>query len=175
MLSIICVSPSHVALSSVTTSADLWHCRLGHPSSSVVESVIRFNKLACAPSRSSLVCDSCLRAKIHQLPYNNSAHVTTSLLELVHSDVWGPAVSFVGGFKYYVSFLDDFSRYTWIYLLKRKSDVEHAFHLFQKHVERLLNAKICALHSDWGGEYRRLSHHITHQGIRHRVTCPHTS
>jgi hypothetical protein len=80
--------PSHAALSSVTTSADLWHCRLGHPSSSVVESVIRSNKLACAPSRSSLVCDSCLRAKIHQLPYNNSAHVTTSPLELVHSDVW---------------------------------------------------------------------------------------
>jgi hypothetical protein len=49
------------------------------------------------------------------------------------------------------------------------------FTCFRTHVERLLNAKICALHSDWGGEYRRLSHHIMHQGIRHRVTCPHTS
>jgi hypothetical protein len=81
--------PSCAALSSVTTFADLWHCRLGHPSSIVVESVIRSNKLACAPSRSSLVCNSCLRAKIHQLSYNNFAHVTTSPLELLHSDVWG--------------------------------------------------------------------------------------
>jgi hypothetical protein len=133
--------PSHGALSSVTASADLWHYRLGHPSSSVIESVIRSNKLACAPSRSSSVCDPYLRAKVHQLPFHNSTHVTTSPLEHVHSDVWGHVVSSVGGFKFYGSFLDDFSRFTWIYLLKSKYDVEHAFHLFQKHVERLLNAK----------------------------------
>jgi hypothetical protein len=71
--------------------------------------------------------------------------------------------------------LDDFSRYTWIYLLKRKSDLEHAFHLFQKHAERLLNAKIHALQSDWDDEYRHLSRHIMHQGIRHHVTCSHAS
>ena len=88
---------------------------------------------------------------MHQLPYNNSSHVTNSPLELVHTDVWGPARTSVGGFKYYVSFLDDFSRFTWIYLIKRKSDVENIFYVFQNHVERLLNAKVHSVQFDWGG------------------------
>jgi hypothetical protein len=107
-----------VAYSSVTVSGDLWHSRLGHPSSSVVESIIRPNKLACAPSYVSAVCDSCQCAKVHQVSFSHSTHVTSSPLELVHFDVWGAAITSVGGFKFYVSFLDDFSRFTWIYLLK---------------------------------------------------------
>jgi histone deacetylase 1/2 len=122
-------------LSSVKVSTDRWHERLGHPSKSVVDLVLRTNKIACAPSSESSICDACQRAKVHQLPFHRSSHVTHSPLELIHSDVWGPAVTSVGGFKYYVSFLDDFSRFTWIYLLKRKSDVEPAFYSFQKHVE----------------------------------------
>jgi histone deacetylase 1/2 len=121
------------------------------------------------------VCDLCQRDKIHQLPYSLSSHVTTAPLELIHTDVWGPARVSVGGFRYYVSFLDDFSRFTWIYLLKRKSDVEHAFYSFQAHVERFLNSKILAVQSDWGGEYRRLHRFFDRIGIRHRVTCPHIS
>uniref|UniRef100_A0A8R7PCV6 GAG-pre-integrase domain-containing protein n=1 Tax=Triticum urartu TaxID=4572 RepID=A0A8R7PCV6_TRIUA len=81
-------SSRHV-LSVVKLTFDHWHKRLGHPSSSIVDSVIRLNKLACAPSRESLVCDACQRGKVHQLPYNNSSHVTNSPLELVHTDVWG--------------------------------------------------------------------------------------
>jgi histone deacetylase 1/2 len=112
---------------------------------------------------------------VHQLPFNNSAHVTLSPLELIHSDVWGPAVTSSGGFKYYVSFVDDFSRFTWIYFLKHKSDVERSFYSFQKHVEHLFNSKILAVQSDWGGEYHRLNRYFRDEGIVHRVTCPHTS
>uniref|UniRef100_A0A8R7VC78 GAG-pre-integrase domain-containing protein n=1 Tax=Triticum urartu TaxID=4572 RepID=A0A8R7VC78_TRIUA len=61
-------------LSVVKLTSEHWHKRLGHPSSSVVDSVIRLNKLPCAPSRESLVCDACQRGKMHQLPYNNSSH-----------------------------------------------------------------------------------------------------
>ena len=138
-------------LSGVKVSTDRWHQRLGHPSKSVVELVLRTNKIACAPSSESSICDACQRAKVHQLPFHRSTHVTTHPLELIHSDVWGPAITSVGGFKYYVSFLDDFSRFTWIYLLKRKSEVEHAFYSFQKHVERLFNSQILTVQSDWGG------------------------
>jgi hypothetical protein len=95
------------------------------------------------------VCDACQRAKSHQLPYNRSTRVSSFPLELVHSDVWGPAIASSSGFKYYVSFVDDFSRYTWIYLIKHKSDVEQIFYDFQHHVERLLDTKIRAIQSDW--------------------------
>ena len=96
-------------------------------------------------------------------------------LELIHSDVWGPAVASSGGFKYYVSFVDDYSRFCWIYLLKHKSDVEHVFYAFQAHVERLLDTKIKAVQSDWGGEYHKLHRYFQTTGISHRVSCPHTS
>lgn len=110
-------------LASTTLSAD--HRRLGHPSLSVIESV--FNKIVCALPSESSVCDLCQHAKVHQLPYSRSSHCSNSPLELVHSDMWAAALSHVGGFRYYVSFVDDFSRYTWIYHLKCKSVVEKYF------------------------------------------------
>jgi len=58
------------------------------------------------------------KAKSHQLPYPQSDSVSSFPLQLVFSDVWGPAPSSVGHYQYYVSFIDDFSKYTWIYLLK---------------------------------------------------------
>ena len=67
------------------------------------------------------------------------------------SDVWGPAQTFVSGHNYYVSFVDAYSRFTWLYLLKRKSDVFDIFIQFQLHVECLLQHKIIHVQSDWGG------------------------
>jgi histone deacetylase 1/2 len=75
----------------------------------------------------------------------------------------------------YVSFVDDYSRFCWIYLLKHKSDVEQVFYEFQAHVERLLNKKIRAIQSDWGGEYHKLHRYFQRTGISHRVSFPHTS
>jgi hypothetical protein len=94
-------------------------------------------------------------------------------LELVFSDVWGPTPSLVGKNKYYVSFIDDYSKFTWIYLLKNKFEVFAKFHDFQQHAERLLNRKIVAIQIDWGGEYQRLNS-FTRIGITHLVSCPHT-
>ena len=66
-------------------------------------------------------------------------------LELIHSNVWGPALASSGGYKYHVSFVDDYSRFCWKYQLKHKSDVEQVFYAFQAHVELLLNTKIKAV------------------------------
>lgn len=141
------ITPHH-ASSSVKVSSSRWHQRLGHPNSIIVRSILKSNKLDCSLDRESTICDACQCAKSHQLPYNNSASVSTSPLELVHSDVWGPAQASAGGFKYYVSFLDDYSRFTWIYFIKHKSDVEQVFYNFQSHVERLLNSKILTVQTD---------------------------
>jgi histone deacetylase 1/2 len=150
-------STTRHAFSGVKLSFRQWHQRLGHPSNNVVQSTVKNNSLLCSPNSDSSVCDACQRAKSHQLPYNHSTRVSTAPLELVHTDVWGPALSSSGGYKYYVSFVDDYSRHCWIYLLKHKSDVEDIFYIFQAHVERFLNNKIRAVQSDWGGEYHRLN------------------
>jgi hypothetical protein len=73
------------------------------------------------------MCDPCQQAKSHQLPYPQSTSVSNHPLELVFSDVWGPAPESVGHYKYYVSFVDDYSKFTSIYLLKYKSEVIQKF------------------------------------------------
>lgn len=63
--------------------------------------------------------------------------------------MWGAAPESVGRKKYYVSFIDDYSKFVWIYLLKQKYDVFSVFHDFQQLVdERLFNKKIIAVQSD---------------------------
>jgi hypothetical protein len=69
-----------------------------------------------------------------------------------------------------VSFIDDYSCFCWIYLLKHKSDVEQVFYAFQAHVENLLDAKIKSVQSDWGGEYHKLHRYFQRTGISH--VCP---
>lgn len=97
------------------------------------------------------MCDACQQAKSHHLPFSLSTRVSLNPLELVHSDVWGPATPSVNGYKYYCSFIDDYSKFTWIYFLKHKSEVEQVFIQFQKQDERTLNSKILTVQTDWGG------------------------
>ena len=86
----------------------------------------------------------------------------------------GPTKTSVSGHDYYVSFIDAYSHFTWIYLLKRKSDVFDIFLQFQTYVEHLLNHKILHVQTDWGGEYRNLNSFFQKYGIIHHVACPHT-
>jgi histone deacetylase 1/2 len=139
-------------------SSSRWHSRLGHPTYPIVQCVLRENKLPCESfSSHESVCDSCQKAKSHQLPYGRSNNISNSPLELIYSDVWGPAPISVGRHAYYVSFIDDFSKYTWIYLIKHKSDVFRVFKNFQNLVERKFDKKIISMQIDWGGEYEKLN------------------
>jgi histone deacetylase 1/2 len=92
---------------------------------------------------------------------------------LIYSDVWGPAPDSFGRKNYYVSFIVDFSKFTWIYLIKHRSEVFNIFHQFQALVERRFDRKIITLQSDWGGEYERLNSFFKQIGITHHVTYPH--
>ncbi|WVZ49395.1 hypothetical protein U9M48_000761 [Paspalum notatum var. saurae] len=104
------------------------------------------------------------QAKSHQLPYPKSTSISSHPLELVFSNVWGLAPDFVGRYKYYVSFIDDYIKFTWIYLLKYKLEVIEKFREFQLLVD---------VQSDWGGEYEKLHSFFTKIGISHYVSCPH--
>lgn len=114
-------------------------------------------------------------AKSHNLPFSPSTASVSKPLELIYSDVWGPSsvVSSYGS-RYYVSFLDAFTKFLWVFPLKLKSDVETIFIQFQKYVERHFDLKIKALQTDWGGEYRRLNTYFHTCGIQHRLACHYT-
>jgi histone deacetylase 1/2 len=128
-------SSSKNALVTIKPSSSTWHRCLGHPSSFIVQQVLRKNNLSYTPEVNSYICDPCQQAKSHQLPYPVFTSVSIVPLEQVFSDVWDPAPLSVGKHAYYVSFIDDFSIYTWIYLLKKRSDVYQVFLDFQQYVE----------------------------------------
>jgi len=117
--------------------------------------VLNKNKLPFVPeSNKESICDACQKGKSHQLPYPKSTSVSRAPLELVFSDVWGPDPTSVGKNNFYVSFIDDYSKFTWIYLLWHKSEAFQRFHDFQNIVERMFDRKIVAMQTDWGGEYQ---------------------
>jgi histone deacetylase 1/2 len=168
------VSSVKQVFSSIKVSRAQWHSRLGHLATPVVQHILHCHELLSVSVNKVLVCDACQQGKSHQLPFSLSTRVTTAPLEIIYSDVWGPAQTSVSGHQFYVSFVDAYSRFTWLYLLKHKSDVFQIFLQFQQHVERLLNKKIIHVQSDWGGEYHRLNKFFADIGISHRVSCPHT-
>jgi hypothetical protein len=66
------------------------------------------------------ICSSCQFSKSRRLAFGRSARVSPSPFYLVHSDIWGPSpVPSVTGYRYYISFVDDYSRFTWKYPLAR--------------------------------------------------------
>lgn len=131
----------HVFLSIKET----WHRKLGHPNSKVLSEVMKKCNIKAPRQEEFEFCEACQFGKAHNLPFQKSDSHALEPLDLVHSDVWGPApISYVSGFKYYVHFLDDYSRFTWIYPLKQKSDVLQAFIQFKNLVENQFNKKIKA-------------------------------
>jgi hypothetical protein len=163
------------ALVGERVSIPQWHSRLGHPALKVVRKVLSSFQLPFHSSPVGPLCRACLSSKSKQLPFATSQSQTTCPLELVFTDVWGPApVSAKSGSKYYVSFLDSFSKYTWLYPIHNKSDVTSIFIRFKSYVECFFGLKIKSIQSDWGGEYRPFTKLLQSHGISHRVSCPHT-
>ena len=86
-------------------------------------------------------------------PFTGHAERANDLLGLIHTDVYGPISSIArGGFQYFITFTDDFSRYGYVYLMKHKSKSFEKFKLFQNDVQNQLRKNIKALRSDRGGE-----------------------
>ncbi|KAB2629424.1 hypothetical protein D8674_034219 [Pyrus ussuriensis x Pyrus communis] len=114
----------HSAFLSVKAPVQVWHRRLGHPSSSIFRRVISTTSLAVhGKSTVDFFCSDCALAKNHKLPFGVASSTTTRSLQLLHCDLWGPAsVKSSSGFQYYLLLVDDFSKYSWFFLLKAKSD-----------------------------------------------------
>ncbi|XP_075096171.1 uncharacterized protein LOC142174282 [Nicotiana tabacum] len=116
-------------------------------------------------------------AKHTKKSFKNVTSRKTELLELVHSDLadFKNTIS-KGGKKYYITFVDDFSRYTKVYLLKSKDEAKSMFLKYKAEVENQLNTKIKRLSSDKGGEYitNILEAFCEKNGIIHEVSTPYT-
>ena len=88
-------------------------------------------------SESYLICESCLQEKMAKLPFVGYGEKATKLLVLVHTEVCGPFdVQVRSGYSYFIIFVDDLSRYEYVYLMKHKSEAFERFKKFRHEVEK---------------------------------------
>jgi hypothetical protein len=101
-----------------------------------------------------LHCELCIVGKHHTNPFPKKAlHRATRLLQRIHSDVHMVPVPTLSGYHYWVTFINDWLCYGWIYLLKRKLDVFKAFKAFKAFVKLQYDMSIECLHNNKGSEY----------------------
>lgn len=104
-------------------SSFTWHSRLGNVSS------FRLNSLCSSGLLGNLKhekfdCAYCQLEKHHALPFNNSDSISSNIFDLVHTDILEPSlIATMGGASYFVIFVDDYFRLTWIYFMKNRSIV----------------------------------------------------
>ncbi|KAL5729693.1 hypothetical protein ACHQM5_002605 [Ranunculus cassubicifolius] len=132
-------------------SLNLWHARLGHVNFQYL--CLLFPALVKACKSHKFHCHVCALSKHTRSSYISRMHRTPCAFDLIHSDVWGPSpVTSLSGHRYYVTFIDDHTRCTWVYLLKKKSEVLPSFTQFLRMVKTQYNV-VRGIRSDNAKEY----------------------
>lgn len=122
-------------------------------------------------------CEICAIGKQSRLPFKSSKTRTENVLDLVHADLCGDMEEIsIGGARYFITFIDDFSRKTFIYFLKSKREVPNKFIEFQGWVENQFGRKIKIFRSDNGTEFCRkeIKKVCVANGIHHQRTVVYT-
>ncbi|KAM2621688.1 hypothetical protein TB2_026408 [Malus domestica] len=154
--------------SNTVNKEQLWHMRLAHPSSHVMSFIF--------PSFCKEIsdCEVCQKSKSTRLPFPHSLSRATKVFEIVHSDIWGPAtLESFDGYRFFISFIDDFSRTTFVYLLKFKHEAFQCFKNFHNLVQNHFNSNIGILRSDNGSEYssKIMTTYLSEHGILQQTSC----
>jgi len=140
-----------LTVAQVPSDMELWHQRLGHVSSVVLAKMLDLNiNSMCKVSK----CFVCLYAKQTRLTFPSSSIKSCTNFDLIHVDLWGPYnTSIFDGNKYFLTIVDDFSRMTWLFLLKHKFDVCVALKIFLQYVKNQFAKQVKVIRSDNGTEF----------------------
>ena len=156
-----------------TNSSLQWRRRLGHLGISKLRQDLPWI------SMSSFECESCQLSKHFRASYTHLDSIPSkSLFDLVHCNVWGPSrVASILVLRYYIVFVYDFSRASWVYLFKYRTDVLPSIHQFLQEISNQYSNTPKILGTDNALEFVQTALQdlcISH-GILHQSTCPHTS
>jgi hypothetical protein len=170
------ITPVQALLHDTISLSELWHRRLAHIH---YRSLSALGKMVTGLVEIQIqhkgVCRSCALGKNVKGSFLSSYNRSKEILDLIHLDVCGPmTVASLNGYWYYVLFIDDHSRKTWIYFLKNKDGVFAKFQEFKAQVENLTKRKIKVLRSDNGGEYtsKDFNNFCIEAGIKREYTVP---
>lgn len=156
-------------------SSNVWHGRLGHVNFNSMRRLIKLDYIPKCSIDSKYKCNICVEAKQTRSPFKSVERITEPL-DVFHTDVCDlKSTPTRGGNKYFITFIDDSTRYCYVYLLKSKDEAIDKFVLYKTEVENQLNKKIKVLRSDRGGEYVSPFADICAQsGIIHECTTPYS-
>ncbi|KAJ9566025.1 LOW QUALITY PROTEIN: hypothetical protein OSB04_001991 [Centaurea solstitialis] len=155
----------------------LWHCHLSHINKKRIEQLQKGGFLGSFDFRPFNNCESCLSGKMTKQPFNKDNERASELLGIIHTDVCGPFNHEArGGYRYFITFTDDFSRYGYVYLIRHKSEAFERFKEFHNEVQNQLDRKIKFIRSDRDGEYlsQEFDNHLMECGIVSQLTPPYT-
>jgi hypothetical protein len=160
------------------STINLWHARLGHQNHRMIFKLKdAVDGMEITSNDYTTVCDVCNTSKFPSTPFNKSETRASKPLELIHSDVSGPArIPAFGGARYVVSFIDDYSRYQRTYLMKYKSETLDKFKEFLNSVGMHSKDDYKTLRTDSGGEYisKVFKSFCKDNRINQQFTIPHT-
>ncbi|GJQ95847.1 ribonuclease H-like domain-containing protein [Tanacetum coccineum] len=150
----------------------LYYYNEQEPVMNILKKSLNFDKLD-----KDLCCEVCQRAKQTRESFPLSDHVSSSLGELVHLDLWGPyRVTSSEGFRYFLTVVDDYTRAVWVYLIKSKDEVYHFIIVFNNLIKNQFNKKIKVFRSDNGTEFvnQNVNKFCDDKGIVHQTSCAYT-
>ena len=165
---------------SLENKGSIWHRRYGHLGARNLEELVRHNMVDGFDYNSSTesdLCESCAAGKIHRCKFQQSSRRSEEKLGLVHSDVCGKmGTKSLGDGEYFLTFIDDKTRYLWIYILKSKDEVFQKFLEWKALAENSSGHKLNVLRTDNRGEYTsaEFESYLKREGIRHERTIPKT-
>ena len=127
----------------------LWHLRLGYINLDRINRLVKDGPLRELNVGTLPACESCLEGKMTKRPFLAKGKRSKEPLQLVHSDVCDPlSVQARGGYEYFITFIDDYSRYGYVYLMHKKSETFGKFKEFIAEAEKQLGKSLKTLRSD---------------------------
>lgn len=159
----------------------LWHKRFGHLNQNSLKRLFiedMVDGIGDGVKGDLGVCEPCIFGKHCRRSFSKTGGLRSKrVLELIHSDVCGPlSPSSWDGKRYVLTFVDDYTHFTTVYIIANKSDVAQLFVQFSKMVQARFGQTIVKLRCDNGGEYRSnfLKKFCSESGIEIEYTVPHT-
>ena len=159
------------------TDKEKWHRALGHVNFQYLNKLVNNKLLEGLPDKlesTEMKCSNCIESKMSNVPFQNKRAQTHENLELIHTDLNGPhSTTGCGGEKYFLTFIDDFSKCTRIFCIKSKAETAKCFIEFVNLVENKFNKRVKKLQCDNGKEYlnQDVYNFIRQKGIE-ILPCP---
>ncbi|CAN1157716.1 Retrovirus-related Pol polyprotein from transposon TNT 1-94 [Linum perenne] len=170
------MAPSKLVSQVISTNSnnvfDLWHYRLGHVAHNRIPYLRQIDDTI--DTQTGFPCDVCHFARQKRLPFPNSNSVFLKPFDLIHVDIWGPTPQpSYDGHRYFLTIIDDYSRLTWLLLMKLKSEARPKVQQFCVFAQTQYNGTVKVIRSDQGKEFD-MPDFYQEKGIFHERTCVET-